>query len=49
MNWRRRCGATPAPMVYIGNLGRELSLPAASLTLVDKLAMMEQYIGQKSH
>lgn len=39
---------TPAPMVYIGNLGRELSLPAASLTLVDKLAMMEQYIGKKS-
>ncbi|EHC42655.1 hypothetical protein LTSEALA_1240 [Salmonella enterica subsp. enterica serovar Alachua str. R6-377] len=38
---------TPAPMVYIGNLGRELSLPAASLTLVDKLAMMEQYIGKK--
>ncbi|MCP0855230.1 hypothetical protein KU735_22835, partial [Salmonella enterica subsp. enterica serovar Give] len=32
---------------YIGNLGRELSLPAASLTLVDKLAMMEQYIGKK--
>ncbi len=33
--------------VYRRNLGRELSLPAASLTLVDKLAMMEQYIGKK--
>ncbi len=34
-------------MVYIGNLGRELSSPAASLTLVDKLAMMEQIYWQK--
>lgn len=38
---------TQAPMVYIGNLGRELSLPAASLTLVDKLAIMEQYVGKR--
>lgn len=39
---------TPAPMVYIGNLGRELSLPAASLTLNDKLTIIEQYVGKKS-
>lgn len=38
---------TPAPMVYIGNLGRELSLPATSLTLNDKLAIIEQYVGRK--
>lgn len=38
---------TPARMVYIGNLGRELSLPAASLTLNDKLAIIEQYVGKK--
>ncbi|HCA0684511.1 TPA: uridine diphosphate-N-acetylglucosamine-binding protein YvcK [Citrobacter freundii] len=38
---------TPAQMVYIGNLGRELSLPAASLTLSDKLAIIEQYVGKK--
>jgi uncharacterized cofD-like protein len=38
---------TPAPMVYIGNLGRELSLPAASLTLNDKLTIIEQYVGKK--
>ena len=38
---------TPARMVYIGNLGRELSLPAASLTLSDKLAIIEQYVGKK--
>ena len=38
---------TPAPMVYISNLGRELSLPAASLTLNDKLAIIEQYVGKK--
>ncbi len=47
MNWRRRCGAPRRHVVYTGNLGRELSSPAASLTLVDKLAMMEQYIGKK--
>lgn len=38
---------TPAPMVYIGNLGRELSLPAANLKLGNKLAIMEQYVGKK--
>lgn len=37
---------TPAPMVYIGNLGRELSLPAANLKLESKLAIMEQYVGK---
>ena len=37
---------TPAPVVYIGNLGRELSLPAASLTLPEKLAIMERYVGK---
>lgn len=34
-------------MVYIGNLGRELSLPAANLKLESKLAIMEQYVGKK--
>lgn len=38
---------TPAPMVYIGNLGRELSLPAANLKLESKLAIMEQYVGKR--
>ncbi|EFG6897097.1 uridine diphosphate-N-acetylglucosamine-binding protein YvcK [Escherichia coli] len=38
---------TPAPMVYIGNLRRELSLPAANLKLESKLAIMEQYVGKK--
>ncbi|HFO1796093.1 TPA: uridine diphosphate-N-acetylglucosamine-binding protein YvcK [Escherichia coli] len=38
---------TPAPMVYIGNLGHELSLPAANLKLESKLAIMEQYVGKK--
>lgn len=37
---------TPAPVVYIGNLGRELSLPAASLTLPEKLAIMERHVGK---
>ncbi|WP_165462908.1 uridine diphosphate-N-acetylglucosamine-binding protein YvcK [Atlantibacter sp.] len=37
---------TPAPVVYIGNLGRELSLPAASLTLPEKLTIMERYVGK---
>lgn len=37
---------TPAPVVYIGNLGKELSVAAASLTLNDKLAIMEQYVGK---
>ena len=38
---------TPAPLIYIGNLGRELSPAAASLRLEDKLAIMEKYIGKK--
>lgn len=38
---------TPAPVVYIGNLGRELSPAAAGLSLPDKLALMEQYVGKK--
>ena len=37
---------TPAPMVYIANLGRELSPAAAGLTLRDKLGIMEQAIGK---
>ena len=37
---------TPAPVVYIGNLGKELSVAAASLTLKDKLTIMEQYVGK---
>lgn len=37
---------TPATMVFIDNLGRELS-PAASLKTADKLAIMEQYIGKR--
>ncbi|MBJ3816591.1 uridine diphosphate-N-acetylglucosamine-binding protein YvcK [Shimwellia pseudoproteus] len=35
-----------APMVYVGNLGRELSPAAASLALEDKLAIMSQYVGR---
>lgn len=38
---------TPAPLIFIGNLGRELSPAAASLRLEDKLAIMEKYIGKK--
>lgn len=34
-----------ANMVYIGNLGRELSAAAAALTLKSKLALMEDKIG----
>ncbi|MBG5925955.1 gluconeogenesis factor YvcK family protein [Providencia rettgeri] len=34
-----------APMIYIGNLAKEISSPAANLSLSDKLKMMEQYIG----
>jgi hypothetical protein len=33
-------------VVYIGNLGRELSVAAANLTLKDKLTIMEQYVGK---
>lgn len=38
---------TPATMVFIGNLGKELSPAAAQLTLANKLAIMEEYIGKK--
>lgn len=38
---------TPATMVFIGNLGRELSPAAASLSVADKLQMMERYIGKR--
>lgn len=38
---------TPATMVFIGNLGKELSPAAARLTLADKLEIMEKYIGKK--
>jgi len=38
---------TPAPMVYIGNLGRELSPAAAALRLEEKLALMETYVGKR--
>ncbi|MBV8043487.1 uridine diphosphate-N-acetylglucosamine-binding protein YvcK [Pluralibacter sp.] len=37
---------TPAPMVYIANLGRELSPAAASLTLQERLTTMEHYVGK---
>ena len=37
---------TPAPMVFIDNLGKEHS-PAASLTLADRVAIMEQQIGKR--
>ncbi|WP_265693261.1 gluconeogenesis factor YvcK family protein [Providencia rustigianii] len=36
-----------APMVYIGNLGKELSTSAANLSLAEKLVMMEKHIGRK--
>lgn len=35
-----------APMIYIDNLGRELSMAAANLSLQQKLALMEQAIGR---
>lgn len=38
---------TPATMVFIGNLGKELSPAAAQLTLAGNLEMMEKYIGKK--
>ncbi|HEY3984418.1 gluconeogenesis factor YvcK family protein [Cedecea sp.] len=38
---------TPAPMVYIGNLGKELSPAAASLSLRQKLELMEQHVGKR--
>lgn len=38
---------TPATMVFIGNLGKELSPAAAQLTVLDKLAMMEKAVGKR--
>jgi len=38
---------TPATMVFIGNLGRELSPAAASLSIADQLATMERAIGKR--
>ncbi|CCP02612.1 UPF0052 protein/SPs1392 [Erwinia amylovora Ea644] len=38
---------TPATMVFIGNLGKELSPAAAGLTTVKKLEMMEKVIGKQ--
>jgi 2-phospho-L-lactate transferase/gluconeogenesis factor (CofD/UPF0052 family) len=34
-------------VVFIGNLGKELSPAAASLSLSDKLTLMEQYVGKQ--
>lgn len=36
-----------ANVIYINNLGRELSVAAASLSLKDKLNMMEEHIGRR--
>lgn len=36
-----------APMVYVDNLGKELSPAAASLNLAHKLEIMERYMGRK--
>ncbi|CAJ0992914.1 uridine diphosphate-N-acetylglucosamine-binding protein YvcK [Pantoea sp. Nvir] len=38
---------THAPMIFIGNLGRELSPAAANMTVADKLLMMEKHIGKQ--
>lgn len=38
---------TPATMVFIDNLGKELSPAAAQLTLAGKLTLMERAIGRK--
>ncbi|SUW64761.1 LPPG:FO 2-phospho-L-lactate transferase [Buttiauxella agrestis] len=38
---------TPAPVVFIGNLGKELSTAAASLSLAQTLDVMEQRIGKR--
>ncbi|MBJ7221229.1 MULTISPECIES: uridine diphosphate-N-acetylglucosamine-binding protein YvcK [unclassified Brenneria] len=38
---------TPAPMVYIGNLGHEQSNAAARLMLAEKLTLIEQKVGKK--
>lgn len=38
---------TRAPMIYLDNLGRELSVAAANMTLAQKVRMMEQAIGRE--
>jgi len=38
---------TTAPVVYIDNLGKELSPAAANLSLAEKLKIMEQHIGKR--
>lgn len=38
---------TQAPIVFIDNLGRELSLAAANMSMGEKLSMMEQAIGRQ--
>ncbi|MBK0035403.1 uridine diphosphate-N-acetylglucosamine-binding protein YvcK [Erwinia sp. S43] len=38
---------SPATMVFIGNLGKELSPAAAQLTVADKLEIMEKAIGKR--
>ncbi|MCS3430903.1 uridine diphosphate-N-acetylglucosamine-binding protein YvcK [Klebsiella sp. BIGb0407] len=38
---------TSAPVVYIGNLGKELSPAAASLSLNEKLEIIEQHVGKR--
>ncbi|KAA9000586.1 uridine diphosphate-N-acetylglucosamine-binding protein YvcK [Affinibrenneria salicis] len=38
---------TQAPIVYIDNLGQELSPAAASMTLAHKLAMIESKVGRR--
>lgn len=38
---------TRAPMIYLDNLGRELSVAAANMTLARKVHMMEQAIGRE--
>ncbi|MFB0709592.1 uridine diphosphate-N-acetylglucosamine-binding protein YvcK [Buttiauxella noackiae] len=38
---------TPAPVVFIGNLGKELSTAAASLSLGQTLEIMEQRVGKR--
>ena len=37
---------TPAPMVFIDNLGKEHS-PAARLSLAERIAIMERYVGKR--
>lgn len=38
---------TPAPVVYIDNLGKELSAEAARMDLPAKLALLEQRVGKR--